>query len=101
METYYVYDTVTFEYAGKVQCKNQPASSTKLAPVKVLNGQTYELVNPVFDEKTQSWQGTNVDYDLQASLGGLSKQVANLSESVNLLMDALSGTTTQEGQQNA
>lgn len=101
METYYVYDPVTFEYAGKVQCKNQPASSTTLAPVKVLNGQTYELIKPVFDEKTQNWQGTNADYDLQTSLGGLSKQVANLSESVNLIMDALTGTTKQEGQQNA
>lgn len=91
MQTYYIYDPVTFEYAGKVQCKNQPVGSTTSAPVAVLNGKVYELLKPIYDKKTDTWCGTNSAYDLQKSVSGLSKQVANLNETVNLITQALSG----------
>lgn len=91
MQTFYVYDPVTFEYAGKVQCKNQPADSTTSAPVAVLNGKVYDLLNPIYNKETDTWHGTNSDYDLQNSVSGLSKQVANLNETVDLITQALSG----------
>lgn len=91
MQTYYIYDPVTFEYAGKVQCKNQPVGSTTSAPVAVLNGKAYELLKPIYDKETDTWHGTNSAYDLQKSVSGLSKQVANLNETVDLITQALSG----------
>lgn len=94
MQTFYVYDPVTFEYAGKVQCKNQPADSTTSAPVAVLNGKAYDLVNPIYGKETDTWQGTNFDYDLQASVSGLSKQVVNIDATLSLLTQAMTGQAT-------
>lgn len=91
MQTYYVYDPVTFEYAGKVQCKNQPVDSTVSAPVAVLNGKIYELLNPTYSKETDTWHGTNADYDLQNSVSGLSKQVANIDATLALLTQAMTG----------
>lgn len=99
MQTYYIYDPVTFEYAGKVQCKNQPVGSTTSAPVAVLNGKVYELLKPIYDKKTDAWHGTNSDYDLQKSISGLSKQIANLNETVNLITQALSGDAGSQSAQ--
>lgn len=92
MQTYYIYDPVTFEYAGKVQCKNQPVGSTTSAPVALLNGKVYELLKPIYNKETDTWHGTNSAYDLQKSVSGLSKQVANLNETVDLITQALSGS---------
>lgn len=94
MQTFYVYDPVTFDYAGKVQCKNQPENATTKAPFVTLNGVSYALNNPKFDKNIDDWKGTNAQYDMQKTVSGLSEQVANLSESVNLLMDSLTNSTT-------
>ena len=91
MQTFYVYDPVTFEYAGTVQCKNQPADSTTSAPVAVLNGKAYDLSNPTYSKDTDTWHGTNSDYDLQNSVSGLSKQVANIDATLSLLTHAMTG----------
>lgn len=91
MQTFYVYDPVTFEYAGKVQCKNQPVDSTTSAPVAVLNGKVYDLLNPIYNKETDTWHGTNSDYDLQNSVSGLSKQVANIDATLALLTQAMTG----------
>lgn len=91
MQTFYVYDPVTFEYAGKVQCKNQPVDSTASAPVAVLNGKVYDLLNPIYNKETDMWHGTNSDYDLQNSVSGLSKQVANIDATLALLTQAMTG----------
>lgn len=92
MQTYYIYDPVTFEYAGKVKCKNRPTDSTTSAPVAVLNGKIYELANPIYNKETDTWHGTNSAYDLQKSVSGLTKQVANLNETIDLITQAMSGT---------
>lgn len=94
MQTFYVYDPVTFDYAGKVQCKNQPENATAKAPFVTLNGVAYPLSNPKFDKAKDEWQGNNSQYDMRKTVSGLSEQVANLSESVNLLMDSLTSSTT-------
>ena len=91
MQTFYVYDPVTLEYAGKVQCKNQPVDSTTSAPVAVLNGKVYDLLNPIYNKETDTWHGTNSDYDLQNSVSGLSKQVANIDATLALLTQAMTG----------
>lgn len=92
MQTYYIYDPVTFEYAGKVKCKNRPTDSTTSAPVAILNGKIYELANPIYNKETDTWHGTNSAYDLQKSVSGLTKQVANLNETIDLITQAMSGT---------
>lgn len=99
MQTYYIYDPVTFEYAGKVQCNNQPVGSTTSAPVAVLNGKVYELLKPIYDKQNDSWHGTNSEYDLQNSVSGLAKQVANINESIDLLTQALAGDTSANGKE--
>lgn len=99
MRTFYVYDPVTFEFAGKVQCKNQPADSTTSAPVAVLNGKVYDLLNPTYNKGTDTWRGTNSDYDLQNSVSGLAKQVANIGETIDLLTQALTGDISANGKE--
>lgn len=74
---YYMYDAITKQFIGEVQAMNQPVNSTELPPVKILNGETYQLENPTFDGK--QWTGANKELDALGLLEALTIQVAQLT----------------------
>lgn len=77
MAIYYMYDAVTKEFIGEVQAPNQPENSTELPPLRVLDGETYQLDNPKFDG--EKWTGANKELDLLGHVKSLSVQVAKLT----------------------
>ncbi len=87
---YYMYDAITKQFIGEVQAINQPVNSTELPPVKILNGETYQLENPTFDG--EQWTGVNKELDALGLLEALTIQVAQLTAR----MDAREGSEKED-----
>ena len=82
MNTFYGYDPKTFAYTGMIFSVNQPADSTPIKPVALLNDVEYPLENATFNPNTNTWSGDNPSYQVQ-------KQVALLTQMVPLRQAAI------------
>ena len=89
MNTFYGYDPKTFAYTGMIFSVNQPADSTPVKPVAVLNGVEYPLENATFNPNTNTWSGDNPSYQVQKQVALLTQMVLAQSRKIDALTKQL------------